>query len=179
MCSSSPCNPVYVTRFSFLVFHHTDTHIYVLSSALVFLIHNQHKITHSTGGLFHFHHTVVFSQVKSRVDNILTKVAVVRVNLNLDGEPITSRTHTHPSHSETSRLLTLYLVFIFRCSSSPNNPVYTRRVDSSSLVLVFHHTYTHILDGKTDLLHTLSIHNKERIKQHLFIEPTIIHWSSL
>jgi hypothetical protein len=26
------------------------------------------------------------------------------------------------------------LVFIFRCSSSPNNPVYTRRVDFSSLV---------------------------------------------
>jgi hypothetical protein len=28
------------------------------------------------------------------------------VNLNIDGAPITSRTHTHPSHSQTSRLLT-------------------------------------------------------------------------
>jgi hypothetical protein len=28
------------------------------------------------------------------------------INLNIDVAPITSRTHTHPSHSETSRLLT-------------------------------------------------------------------------
>ena len=32
--------------------------------------------------------------------------AVLRINLNIDGTPITSRTHTHPSHSPTSRLLT-------------------------------------------------------------------------
>jgi hypothetical protein len=30
----------------------------------------------------------------------------LRINLNIDGVPITSRTHTHPSHSQTSRLLT-------------------------------------------------------------------------
>jgi hypothetical protein len=36
----------------------------------------------------------------------LTKVAALRMNLNIDGTPITSRTHTHPSHSQTSRLLT-------------------------------------------------------------------------
>ncbi len=36
------------------------------------------------------------------------------------------------------------LVSIFRCSSSPSNPVYPRRVDFSDLVfLVFHHTDTH------------------------------------
>jgi hypothetical protein len=28
------------------------------------------------------------------------------INLNLDGAPITSKSHTHPSHSQTSRLLT-------------------------------------------------------------------------
>jgi hypothetical protein len=32
-----------------------------------------------------------------------------RVNLNLDGAPITSKSHTHPSHSKTSRLLTSFL----------------------------------------------------------------------
>jgi hypothetical protein len=37
---------------------------------------------------------------------VSTKTASVRVNLNIDGAPITSRTHTHPSHSQTSRLLT-------------------------------------------------------------------------
>ncbi len=30
----------------------------------------------------------------------------LRINLNIDGAPITLRTHTHPSHSQTSRLLT-------------------------------------------------------------------------
>jgi hypothetical protein len=32
-------------------------------------------------------------------------VAAFRITLNLDGAPITSRTHTHPSHAQTSRLL--------------------------------------------------------------------------
>ncbi len=36
----------------------------------------------------------------------LPKAAVLRINLNLDGSPIASKSHTHPSHSETSRLLT-------------------------------------------------------------------------
>ena len=36
----------------------------------------------------------------------LTKTSVLRITLNLDREPITSKSHTHPSHSQTSRLLT-------------------------------------------------------------------------
>ncbi len=32
--------------------------------------------------------------------------AALRINLNIDGAPITSRTHTHTSHSQTSRPLT-------------------------------------------------------------------------
>jgi hypothetical protein len=44
--------------------------------------------------------------IKSRVSNILTKAATLRINLNLDGAPITSKSHTHPSHSQTSCLLT-------------------------------------------------------------------------
>jgi hypothetical protein len=36
----------------------------------------------------------------------LAKAADLRVNLNLDGDPITSKSHTHPSHSQTSCLLT-------------------------------------------------------------------------
>ena len=41
-----------------------------------------------------------------KVGSTLTKVATLRVNLNLGGTPITSRTHTHPSHSQRSGLLT-------------------------------------------------------------------------
>jgi hypothetical protein len=40
----------------------------------------------------------------------LAKEAALRITLNLDGTTITSKSHTHPSHSKTSRLLPrLYL----------------------------------------------------------------------
>ena len=55
---------------------------------------------------FHFRRAAFASQLKSRVDLTLAKAAALRINLNIDGTPITSRTHTHPSHSQTSRLLT-------------------------------------------------------------------------
>jgi hypothetical protein len=48
----------------------------------------------------------VSAQLKSKVGLALTKAAALRITLNLDGAPIISRTHTHPSHSKTSRLLT-------------------------------------------------------------------------
>ncbi len=40
---------------------------------------------------------------------LLAKAAALRVTLNLDGAPIASHSHTHPLHSQTSRLLTLSL----------------------------------------------------------------------
>jgi hypothetical protein len=48
----------------------------------------------------------LFSMFKSRVGNVLDKVATLRINLNIDGTPITSKSHTHPPYSQTSRLLT-------------------------------------------------------------------------
>ena len=57
-------------------------------------------------GQFHYRRAAFSSQLKSKVGSTLAKAAALRVNLNLDGTPITSRTHTHPSHSQTSRLLT-------------------------------------------------------------------------
>jgi hypothetical protein len=39
-------------------------------------------------------------------DMALAKEPVLRITFNLDGVPITSKSHTHPSHSQTSRLLT-------------------------------------------------------------------------
>ena len=68
------------------------------------------------------------SQIKYKIGNILTKTTALRVNLDLDGTPITSRTHTDPSHSQTTRLLT------------------------SSLSLVVPVTRASSLDVKTDLL---------------------------
>jgi hypothetical protein len=56
--------------------------------------------------LFHLRRTTSSDQLKSRVGLALTKTAVLRIMLNIDGSPITSQSHTHPSHSQTSRLLT-------------------------------------------------------------------------
>ena len=64
------------------------------------------QLTQHDRGLFHFRRSAVSSHLKSRVGLALAKAAALRINLNIDGAPITSRTHTHPSHSQTSRLLT-------------------------------------------------------------------------
>jgi hypothetical protein len=55
-------------------------------------------------GLFHFRRAAFSAQVKAKVGSTLAKAAALRINLNIDGTPITSRTHTHPSHSQTFRL---------------------------------------------------------------------------
>ena len=55
---------------------------------------------------FHFRRVAFSTQVKSRVGLTLAKAVDLRITLNLDGVSITSKSHTHPSHSQTSRLLT-------------------------------------------------------------------------
>ncbi len=48
---------------------------------------------------FHFPRTAFASQFKRRVDLDLAKATALRITLNLDGAPITSKSHTQPSHS--------------------------------------------------------------------------------
>ena len=60
----------------------------------------------SNHGTFHYKHTAFLRQLKSKIGSSLAKAAAMRVNLNIDGTPITSRSHTQPSHSQASRLLT-------------------------------------------------------------------------
>jgi hypothetical protein len=57
-------------------------------------------------GLFHFRRSTVPAQLNSRVGLALTKTPASRIMLNVHGVPITSKSHTRPSHSQTSRLLT-------------------------------------------------------------------------
>ena len=64
------------------------------------------QLAQSNRGPFHHHRAACSSMIKSRVGNILAKAAALRINLKLDGAPIASKSHTHPSHSQTSRLLT-------------------------------------------------------------------------
>ena len=63
-------------------------------------------LQHTSGGIFTFKRAAFLSQLKAKVGSTLAKAAALCVNLNIDGAPITSRSHTHPSHSHTSRLLT-------------------------------------------------------------------------
>jgi hypothetical protein len=64
------------------------------------------QLPQTTCGLFHYHRAAFSSMFKSRIGNILAKAATLRINLNLDGASIASKSHIHPSHSQTSRLLT-------------------------------------------------------------------------
>jgi hypothetical protein len=57
----------------------------------------------SDSGQFHFRRAAFLQQLKSKVGLALAKTAALRINLNLDGAPIASKSHTHPSHSQTSR----------------------------------------------------------------------------
>ena len=58
------------------------------------------------GGQFQVRHAAFSQPLKNKVVLSLSKTAALRINLNLDGSPIASKSHTHPSHSQTSRLLT-------------------------------------------------------------------------
>jgi hypothetical protein len=77
---------------------HRETDRFFLASGV--------QLVQSTSGLFHFHRAVFAQHLKSRVGLDLAKVSTLRITLNLDGAPIISKSHTHPSHSQTSRLLT-------------------------------------------------------------------------
>jgi hypothetical protein len=60
----------------------------------------------SDRGFYHYRHAAFSVQLKSKVGLALTKSAALRITLHVDGAPIISTSHTHPSHSQTSRLLT-------------------------------------------------------------------------
>jgi hypothetical protein len=103
---------------------HRQTDLFFASSGV--------QLAQSTSGFFHFRRAAFFTNLKSKIGKLLGKAAVLRINLNLDGVPIPSKSHTHPSHSQTFSFVNL--VFIFRCYSSTTNPVYERRVNLLVLV---------------------------------------------
>jgi hypothetical protein len=95
---------------------------------------------HLTESVFHYRHVTVSSQLKSKVVHILAKVTTFHINLNIDGATIPSRSHTHPSHPQTSQPR-LY----FRCPRPPWNLVYTRCVDPSVLSFSFLITVRYVM----------------------------------
>ncbi len=77
---------------------HRETDLFFASSGV--------QVEQTDRGLFHFRHATFDQQLKSRVVLALAQEAALGITFNLDGAPITSKSHTHPSHSQTSRLLT-------------------------------------------------------------------------
>jgi hypothetical protein len=66
---------------------HWETDRFFVVSRVQFVQHNS--------GLFHFLRSAYSDQLKSKCGNLLAKTAALRINLNLDGAPITSKSHTH------------------------------------------------------------------------------------
>ncbi len=96
----------------------------------------------TSGGFFHFPRSTFLSGLKSKVGLVLAKEAALRIVLNLDGAPITSKSHTHPSQFTLANFSFVNLVFIFRSSSSTTNPVCESRVDLLVCSLPLHrHSY--------------------------------------
>ena len=56
------------------------------------------QLAQSTSGLYHYKRAAFSSQLRAKVGNILTKVAALRITLNVDDAPVTSRSLTHLTH---------------------------------------------------------------------------------
>ena len=85
-------------RLLFLQTHRETDHFFAASGVQLAQTH--------PGGQFTFRRAAFLTQLQSKVGLALVKAAVLRININIDGAPIGSKSHTHPSHSQTSCLLT-------------------------------------------------------------------------
>ncbi len=72
----------------------------------------------------------------------------MRITLNLDGTPVISQTHTHPSHSPTSRLITSSLSLGVPV---PLGTVYVSHVDRQVLSFSLSSPYTPTLIYKSSI----------------------------
>jgi hypothetical protein len=77
----------------------SEFYSYRLIGKLTTFLQLQKFCQQSDRGFFHYLHAVFSPVLKSRVGNILVKAASLRINLNIDGVSITSKSQTHLSHS--------------------------------------------------------------------------------
>ncbi len=68
-------------RLLFLQTHRETDHFFAASGV---------QPPQSNHGTFHYTRSAFLSQIKSKIDSSLVKAAAIRVNLNIDGTPITS-----------------------------------------------------------------------------------------
>jgi hypothetical protein len=69
----------------------------------LFFATSEVQLAQTDRGIFHYRRVAFSSMLKSRVGNILTKTAALRVTINLDGVSITNKSHTHLTYSQSSR----------------------------------------------------------------------------
>jgi hypothetical protein len=55
------------------------------------------QLAQTNRGMFHYLRSAFSVQLKNKVGLTLAKAAALRITLNLDGSPIISKSHTHPS----------------------------------------------------------------------------------
>ncbi len=77
----------------------------IIGKLIAFLSTSGVLSAQSDRGFFHYLRVVFSVQFKIKVGLTLPKTVSLRITLNLDGVTIISTSHTHPSHSQTSRLL--------------------------------------------------------------------------
>ena len=96
--AQSPLCLLFLVRLGGYIVNSLDCYSYRLIGKLTdfFAVSGVH-LPQSTSGLFHFHRSDFSSSLKAKtkVGSTLVKTADLRVNLIIDGAPITSRTHTH------------------------------------------------------------------------------------
>jgi hypothetical protein len=95
-----------IFKLQLFVLHNTDTISFPLFNSLFLRYNKQQHTPQSDLWANPYYSNVCQPQHRWCFSSILAKAAVLRINLNLDGTPITSKSHTHPSHTQTSRLLT-------------------------------------------------------------------------
>jgi hypothetical protein len=101
----SPLSLLLLVRVGGYIVNLCEFYFYKLIGKLIFAVSGVHLV-YSNTGLFHNRRAAFSSQLKSKIGNILAKTVALQIILNIDNVPVSSRTHTHPSHSQTSRFLT-------------------------------------------------------------------------
>ncbi len=111
------------------------------------------------GGQFTFRRAAFLTHLHNKVGLVLPKAVALRININLDGSPIASKSHTHPSHPQTSCLLTSSLSLGVPV---PRPTQCERRVNLLVYSLSLHrHSYIGFI-----LAFASSIHNKQQTNQY-------------
>ncbi len=96
----SPLCLLLLVRLGGHIVNSCDFYSYMLIGKLtVFFEVSEVHLTQHDRGQFYCRRTVFSSQFKEKVDLALAKAATLRITLNLDGTPITTKSHTYPSHS--------------------------------------------------------------------------------